>query len=121
MGTAVSADGKEIYVTTGRGNSVAVIDSSSNNVAAMIPVGGRAWGVALSPDGSKLYTANGATNDISVVDVKARKEFKRIKVGDGPWGVEVLSEELRNNTIDVIFRRAYEATAGQFQATGGSS
>jgi sugar phosphate isomerase/epimerase len=33
----------------------------------------------------------------------------------GPWGVEVLSEELRNNPIDVIFRRAYEATAAQFE------
>ncbi len=32
----------------------------------------------------------------------------------GPWGVETLSEELRNNTIDVIFRRAYETTAAQF-------
>jgi sugar phosphate isomerase/epimerase len=32
----------------------------------------------------------------------------------GPWGVEVLSEELRNNPIDVIFRRAYDATAAQF-------
>jgi sugar phosphate isomerase/epimerase len=29
----------------------------------------------------------------------------------GPWGVEVLSEELRNNPIDVIFKRAYETTA----------
>jgi sugar phosphate isomerase/epimerase len=29
----------------------------------------------------------------------------------GPWGVEVLSEELRNNTIDVIFKRAYDSTA----------
>jgi sugar phosphate isomerase/epimerase len=32
----------------------------------------------------------------------------------GPWGVEVLSEDLRNNPIDVIFRRAYDATASQF-------
>jgi len=32
----------------------------------------------------------------------------------GPWGVEVLSEALRNNPIDVIFRRAYETTAAQF-------
>ena len=29
----------------------------------------------------------------------------------GPWGVEVLSEGLRNNPIDVIFKRAYEKTA----------
>jgi sugar phosphate isomerase/epimerase len=33
----------------------------------------------------------------------------------GPWGVEVLSEELRNNPIDVIFRRAYETTAAQLE------
>jgi sugar phosphate isomerase/epimerase len=33
----------------------------------------------------------------------------------GPWGVEVLSDELRSNPIDVIFRRAYETTAAQFQ------
>jgi sugar phosphate isomerase/epimerase len=32
----------------------------------------------------------------------------------GPWGVEVLSDELRNQPIDVIFRRAYETTAAQF-------
>ena len=32
----------------------------------------------------------------------------------GPWGVEVLSEELRNNPLDVILRRAYETTASQF-------
>jgi sugar phosphate isomerase/epimerase len=33
----------------------------------------------------------------------------------GPWGVEVLSEKLRNNPIDVIFRRAYDTTAAQFR------
>jgi sugar phosphate isomerase/epimerase len=32
----------------------------------------------------------------------------------GPWGVEVLSQELRSNPISLIFRRAYEATAAQF-------
>ena len=35
---------------------------------------------------------------------------------EGPWGVEVLSEELRNNPIDVIFRRAYDTTIAQFEA-----
>jgi sugar phosphate isomerase/epimerase len=32
----------------------------------------------------------------------------------GPWGVEVLSDELRNQPIETIFRRAYETTAAQF-------
>jgi YVTN family beta-propeller protein len=88
----MSNDGRQLYVTTGRGNSLVVLDTVQNSVAAVIPVGDRAWGIALSPDGSKLYTANGATNDVSVVDAKAGKELARIKVGDGPWGVTVVSK-----------------------------
>jgi len=47
-------------------------------------------------------------------DVRAYVEAARDHGYPGPWGVEVLSEELRNNPIDVIFRRAYDATAAQF-------
>ncbi len=47
-------------------------------------------------------------------DVRGYVEVCRDHGYPGPWGVEVLSEELRNNPIDVIFRRAYETTAAQF-------
>jgi sugar phosphate isomerase/epimerase len=40
---------------------------------------------------------------------------------DGPWGVEVLSEELRNNPIDVIFRRAFDTTIAQFEQEGSAA
>src|SRR5437870_10050766 len=90
MGSAISNDGKELYVSTGRENAVVVIDAVKNEVAATIAVGNRPWGIALSPDGSKLYTANGASDDVSVVDVKARKELKRIKAGSGPWGIAIV-------------------------------
>lgn len=89
MMAIVSPDAKELYVTTGRANSVAVVDLTTNTISATIPVGGRVWGAALTPDGTKLYTANGASNDVSVVDVKARKEISRVKVGDGPWGIAI--------------------------------
>ncbi len=92
MGTVISSDGKELYVSTGRGNTVVVIDTGKNAVATTIPVGNRAWGIALDPSGSKLYTANGASNDVSVVDLKSRKELRRIKAGDGPWGVAMISK-----------------------------
>ena len=91
MGTAVSGDGKELFVSTGRKNTVAVIDTKTNAVSATVPVGTRPWGIALSPDGSKLYSANGGSDDVSVIEVKTRKELKRIKVGSGPWGVTTLS------------------------------
>ncbi len=87
MGTAMSTDGTELFVSTGRKNTVVVIDPRTNAVSATVSVGTRVWGIALSPDGSKLYSANGASDDVSVVDVKACKESKRIKVGSGPWGV----------------------------------
>jgi YVTN family beta-propeller protein len=111
MGTAISRDGKELYVSTGHGNAVAIIDTQKGNaqgspllstrgegegeesIAAMIPVGNRPWGIALDPSGSKLYTANGASNDVSVVDLKSRKELRRIKVGNGPWGIAVVPKE----------------------------
>jgi YVTN family beta-propeller protein len=92
MGTAMAKDGKELYVSTGRGNAVAVVDTQKNAIATNIPVGNRVWGIALDPSGSKLYTANGASNDVSVVDVKSRKELRRIKVGDGPWGITTISK-----------------------------
>ena len=49
------------------------------------------------------------------LDVRAYVEACADHGYPGPWGVEVLSDELRNNPIDVIFRRAHAATAAQFE------
>ena len=55
------------------------------------------------------------------IDVRAYVEACEGHGYSGPWGVEVLSEELRNNPIDVIFRRAYDATASQFEQERSSA
>lgn len=86
-GVVVSADGKRVYVATGRGNSVAVIDGDSLALITLIPVGQRPWGIAMTPDGRKVYTANGLSNDISVIDTASNKVIATIKAGDGPWGI----------------------------------
>jgi YVTN family beta-propeller protein len=86
-GVVVSPDGKRVYVATGRGNSVAVIDADQLKLLTLIPVGQRPWGLALTPDGRKLYTANGLSNDVSVVDTATNKVVATIKAGDGPWGI----------------------------------
>ena len=83
----VSPDGKRVYVATGRGNSVAVIDGEHLTLITLIPVGQRPWGIALTPDGRKLYTANGLSNDVTVVDTVTNKVVATIKAGDGPWGI----------------------------------
>ena len=89
MDAVVLPSGTELWVSTGRGNAVAVIDLARREVVAAVPVGARVWGIALSPDGRRLFTANGGSNDVSVIDVAARREIKRVPVGDGPWGVAI--------------------------------
>jgi YVTN family beta-propeller protein len=91
MGTAVSADGGKIYVTTGRGGTVCVLDTATLEVLGNIKVGPRPWGVALSPDGKYLYAANGPSNDISVVDLAEQKEIGRVKAGESPWGIAIVA------------------------------
>ncbi len=90
MSVKVSADGKKVYVSNGRGGTVAVLDARSHALLSTIKVGVRPWGIALSPDGKLLYTANGPSNDVSVVDLDVNKEIARIKAGSSPWSVAVV-------------------------------
>ena len=90
MGLALTADGKELFVSLGRAGSVAVIDVATRKIARTIPgVGTRPWGIGFSLDGKKLYTANGPSGDISVVDVATGKVDRKIATGGSPWGVAV--------------------------------
>lgn len=98
MAAVVSHSGTELFVSTGRGNAVAVIDLNRRQVVEMIPVGQRVWGLALSPDGRTLFTANGTSNDVSVIDVGTRREIKRVPVGAGPWGVAIGAEPRQPNS-----------------------
>jgi YVTN family beta-propeller protein len=90
MGATLSPDGKQLYVSNGRGESIAVIDVADRKVARLIDgVGARPWGIAVSADGKRVYTANGPSNDVSVVDLATGKVDRRIKVGGLPWGIAV--------------------------------
>ena len=92
MGTALAPDGKHVFVSNGRGESVAVIAVASRKVVRMIgDAGARPWGIGVSPDGRKVYTANGPSDDVSVIDVKTGSVERRIKVGGRPWGLVVAS------------------------------
>jgi YVTN family beta-propeller protein len=88
MGIVGSADGRLLYVTTGRAGALLEIDPAAGKVLRIFNgVGKRPWGVALSRDGRKAYTANGPGGDISVVDLASGHVDKRIMVGGSPWGI----------------------------------
>ena len=91
MAVLLDVQRSRIYMSTGRGGTVAVIDvidaKPGVKLLKEIPVGTRPWGIALSDDGSRLFTANGPSNDVSVVDTSTLQTIKRIAVGKSPWTV----------------------------------
>jgi YVTN family beta-propeller protein len=88
MGEVGSADGRLLYVTTGRAGTLLEVDPDSGSILRTFEnVGKRPWGVALSRDGRKAYTANGPAGDISVVDLASGRVEARIAVGGSPWGI----------------------------------
>ncbi|SPE43612.1 40-residue YVTN family beta-propeller repeat protein [Candidatus Sulfopaludibacter sp. SbA3] len=92
MGQAMSRDGSRLYISTGRGKQVVILEPATEKILAAFEVGQRPWGIALSPDEKLLFTANGPSNDVSVVDVATHAILKKIKVGERPWGVLVLGQ-----------------------------
>jgi len=87
MGGVAAPDGKYVFITTGRGKNVVIIDAATQQPVAAIEVGDRPWGIAVSGDGKTVFTANGPSNDVSIVDVETRMVKGKVKVGDRPWGV----------------------------------
>jgi len=88
MGVIYDAPHKRLFVSTGRGGTVAVINVSGEaKLVTEIQVGTRPWGIALSHDGKRLYTANGSSNDVTIVDTATLQVVKKVTVGKSPWGV----------------------------------
>ena len=77
------------YITNLDANTVSVIDTTSNTVAATIPVGSAPWGVAVSPDGSTVYVTNFHGNTVSVIATASNTVTATIPLGNNPFGVAV--------------------------------
>src|SRR5215472_1639850 len=77
------------YITNFDANTVSVIDTTSNTVAATIPVGNNPYGVAVTPDGSTVYVANHDANTVAVIDTASNTVAATIPVGNNPYGVAV--------------------------------
>ena len=89
MGVVFDAMRKRIYMSTGRGGTVAVAEQQGDGAKLLqeIAVGARPWGIALSRDGRRLYTANGPSNDVTIVDTSSLSVLEKVPVGKGPWGI----------------------------------
>jgi PQQ-dependent catabolism-associated beta-propeller protein len=87
MGVILDAPRNRLFVSTGRGGTVAVVSLDGPKLVSEIQVGARPWGIALSKDGKRLFTANGSSNDVTIVDTTTLQVVKKVPVGKSPWGV----------------------------------
>jgi YVTN family beta-propeller protein len=69
------------YVTDTPSNTVLVIDTAKNSVAATIPAGSRPVGAAITPDGKYVYVVNAGSNNVSVIDSATNKITATVAVG----------------------------------------
>lgn len=83
----VSPDGERLFVACEASDSLAVIDTTTRNVIAEIPVGELPHGVCLSPDGARAYVSNRGSDTVSVIDTTLWTVVETITVGDEPHGL----------------------------------
>ena len=69
MGIVMDAPRERLYVSTGRGGTVAAHCCRRRQAGARgRRSGARPWGLALTPDGRRLVSANGTSGDVTVLD-----------------------------------------------------
>ncbi|MDD4249340.1 MAG: PKD domain-containing protein, partial [Methanosarcina sp.] len=105
---SVTASHVYAYITNTGSNTVSVIDTTTNNVTATVPVGNSPYGVAVNPDGTKVYVTNSGnesdnssnvyvinTTNNFPIDTANNSSIGMINVGIWPVGVSV------NNNVSV--------------------
>jgi YVTN family beta-propeller protein len=85
----VCQDGSE---TVGK---VAVIDTASNSVTALVTVGHFPTGLALTPNGDYVYVVNNSGQSVSVFETATNTVVATIPVGPTPWKVAITSDGSR--------------------------
>ena len=79
-----SASTVRVYITNSAGDSIHVIDPTTNKVVQEIKNYVGAHGIDFSPDGSKVYVTNEETETLDVLDRKTGKLMKKVALSGHP-------------------------------------
>jgi YVTN family beta-propeller protein len=97
------------YISNSGDNSVSVIDTKTNSVAATVSVGTKPYGVAVHPEGTVAYIANFGSSTVSVIDAALNAVVATVPVGTNPFGIAVdpagtfaYVANYSDNTVSVI-------------------
>ena len=84
-----SRDGKVGYVVSSHSHNIPMVDTMSNKMIGVIPVGKGVFGLAISPDDALLYVTTGKDNHFIIVDISSQKKVADIIVGNDPHTVVI--------------------------------
>jgi YVTN family beta-propeller protein len=87
-----SAGIARIYVTNSAGDSIHVIDPTTNKVVQQIRGIEGAHGIAFSPDGSRVYVSDELDSTLDVFDRKTRKLLKKVALSAHPNNIAVAKD-----------------------------
>jgi YVTN family beta-propeller protein len=77
-----------LFVTNTKSDSISVIDTTTFEVVATIPLGrGKPNRVAFHPEGRWAWVVYDKSHDLGVIDADARKLVRRVKVGGNPYNL----------------------------------
>jgi YVTN family beta-propeller protein len=111
-----SAGAARIYVTNSAGNTVDVIDSSTNQVVQVIRGIELPHGVVFSPDGKRVYISNESESIVDVVDRESAKILKKVVLSGHPNNLTITKDGGRvlvgiredPGSVDVIDTKSLE-------------
>ena len=85
---ALPAGAATLFVTNTKSDSISVIDTTTFEVVATIPLGrGKPNRVVFHPDGRTAWVVYDKTHDLGIVDADARKLVRRVKIGGNPYNL----------------------------------
>ncbi|HWO36912.1 MAG TPA: cytochrome D1 domain-containing protein, partial [Candidatus Acidoferrum sp.] len=113
-----SANAARIYVTNSAGNTVDVIDSSTNQVVQVIRGIELPHGVVFSPDAKRVYISNESESIVDVVDRESARILKKVALSGHPNNLTITKDGGRvlvgiredPGSVDVIDTKSLERT-----------
>jgi YVTN family beta-propeller protein len=86
--TAVPVGAASLFITNTKGESISVIDTTTLEVTATIPLGkGKPNRVVFHPDGKTAWVVYDKSHDLGVVDADTLKLVKRVRIGGNPYNL----------------------------------
>jgi YVTN family beta-propeller protein len=95
----ITPNGAQAYVLDARNcihkgsekDIVSVINTTTNQVTAIVPVGLCPTMMAITPNGAQVYVVNSFSNDVTVIDTVTNKVISTISVGTLPYAVSFVT------------------------------